>query len=178
MTQSSNRQGYLVTNKSGDDTEFSFVTDFGVEYIVYFLEADGYVQSASFASDFKMFGFGPVDKSRPEGKLPKDDNVVVTIFEIVYYYMSKYPERILTLVCSDESIWKPGPDNKNSRYAKFRNDLFARWYEDWQKAGVMPAEKIDCNLYGLFCSCLYLPGNPSKLELNEIINRMKAEKYS
>jgi hypothetical protein len=174
---SSSHQGYSITEESGNDKEFSFVTDHGIKYIVYFTEADGYVPSASFAKELKMFGFGPVVSTRPAGKLPKDEQVETALFEILYYYISKYPNRILVYVCSEESIWNPGPNHKHSRYAKWRRDAFANWYAKWQKTGIVSVEKIDYDLYGvLHCSCLFRSGNEYEKEIRQVINQTILEK--
>ncbi|QMW00760.1 hypothetical protein [Spirosoma foliorum] len=162
----------MISEESEDDSEFSFITAQGIKYLVYFKEADGYVPFASFAEDAKMFGFGPTKETRPTGKLPKDAQVGIAIFEILYYYISKYPNRILLFVCSDESIWYPGAENKHPRYAKWRSNTFSEWFENWQQTGVMPAEKIDYNLYGeLHCSCLFRSGNPYEVEVRQVIEQ-------
>jgi hypothetical protein len=174
----SNHPGYSITDESGSDSEFSFVTDYGLKYIVYFAEADGYAPSASFAHQLKMFGFGPTKETRPGGKLPNDKQVEIALFEILHYYISKYPDSILVFVCSDESIWKPGPDFRNARYARWRGKTFEKWYQAWQQTGVLPAEKIDYDLYGvLHCSCLFRVGNPHEAELRQVIEQTKLEKY-
>ncbi|GAB4016331.1 hypothetical protein GCM10028808_44430 [Spirosoma migulaei] len=124
-----------------------------------------------------MFGFGPVKETRPAGKLPKDPQVGIAIVEILYYYIAKYPDRILVFVCSDESVWQPGPDSRNPRYAKWRSDTFSEWFEGWQQTGIMPAEKIDYNLYGkLYCSCMFRSGNPYEAEVRQIIDQTVLEK--
>lgn len=74
-------------------------------------------------------------------------------------------------VCSDESVWNPGPGNRNIRFARRRSELFSKWYEDWQAVGAMSAEKIDSELYGeIYCSCFFRSENPYGNEIRDTIN--------
>ena len=169
-------QAYSI-RESSDGHEFSFTTDKGIVYLVYFAEADGYLPSASFAQQTKMFGFGPTDATRPAGRLLKDERVNTTIFEILYHYFTRYPGTILVFVCSEESPWRPGPGHKDPRYAYWRRNAFRDWFEEWKKIGVMPAEKVDYDLYGyIHCSCLFRSGNRYETEVRQVIHNTRLAK--
>lgn len=176
-TELSSQPAYLINERAGGN-DFSFVTAHGIEYLVYFTEADGYVPSASFASNTKMVGFTPVKSTYEEGKrLPNDPDVWTAIFEILYLYMNRHPDMVLLYVCSDESVWNPGSVHRHARYAKKRSEIFAERYTEWQQMGVMPAEKIDYGLYGqLYCSCIFRSGNPYKAEIRQVIEQTILEK--
>ncbi|GAB3762689.1 hypothetical protein [Spirosoma pomorum] len=158
------------------DKDFSFTTANGIEYLVYFTEADGYAPSASFASELKMFGFTPIKETRPAGRLPKDDLVSQTVFEVIYYYFSQHPETVLVYVCDESSVWDP--DNvKKPVFAKKRHAAFTEWFNRWQLTGVMPAVKIDYVYYDqLYCSCLFREGNSNEEEIREVIRQTILQK--
>ena len=172
-----NQQEYSINERAGGN-DFSFVTAHGIEYLVYFTEADGYVPSASFASNTKMLGFTPIKGTFEEGKrLPNDPHVWTAIFEVLYFYMNKHPRMVLLYVCSDEGVWNPGPEHRHARYAKKRSEVFAERYREWQQTDVMPVEKIDYSLYGqLYCSCIFRSGNPYETEIRQVIEQTILEK--
>lgn len=167
----SNQQGYLLSERVGGN-DFSFTTIHGIDYLVYFTEADGYVPSASFASEAKMMGFTTIQGTYEKGKrLPHDEQLWVAIFEVLYLYMTKHPNTVLLYVCSDESVWNPGPENRHPRFAKKRHEIFTERYKQWQQIGVMPVEKIDYGLYGqLYGSCVFRAGNPYEAEIIQVIS--------
>lgn len=170
-----NHPVYLISERA-DGHNFSFTTVHGVEYLVYFAEADGYVPSASFASHTRMLGFTPLRGTFREGeRLPNDAAAWPTIFEILYLYMNRYPDTVLLYVCSDVGVWDS--TKRHPRFAKKRSEVFAEKYELWQQTGVMPAVKIDYGLYGsLYCSCVFRSGNPYESEVRQVIHQTTLEK--
>ena len=108
-------------------------------------------------------------------RLPNDAAVWTTIFEILYLYMTRHPETVLLYVCSDVSVWNSA--KRHSRFAMRRSKIFGEKYQEWQQTGVMPAVKIDYELYGsLYCSCLFIIGNPFEPEIRQVIAQTIIEK--
>lgn len=116
-----------------------------------------------------MLGFTPIRGTYKEGKrLPNDEAIWATLFEIVYLYMERHPETVLLYVCSDVSVWDLA--KRHPRFARKRSEIFTEKYHEWQKAGVMPAEKIDYGLYdSLYGSCVFQTGNPYEAEIRQVI---------
>ncbi|GAB3882731.1 hypothetical protein [Spirosoma agri] len=173
----SSHQDYSIIEKPGGN-DFTFTTAHGITYLVYFTEADGYVPSASFVNETKMLGFGPKKGTYPMGKsLPDDPEVWPTIFEVLYLYMTHNPNRVLLYVCSNESVWRPGPDDRDDRYAKKRNEIFGVRFNEWQETGVMPAENIGFRLYdNNYCGCIFRSDNPYADEVRAVIDKTVLEK--
>lgn len=169
-------------SESGAES-YRFVTEQGITYLIYFLEADGYAPSASFAGNLKMFGFER--QPQPGAIQPlsegSDPRIMVTVVEVLQRHFLQYSDLVVLYVCSEYSVLyrrqDSGVKERHPRFAKKRSELFASWFEQWLQQSSMAIEKIDYALYGvIYGSCLFRAHHPKEAEIRQLIADTIAEK--
>lgn len=174
----SDQLAYLII-ESNNGNDFTFTTQKGVKYLAYFTDASGYAPGASFVDAFKMFGFQRTSGWDAPDKSENDGRIMITLFEILYYYFTANPVAVITYLCSDKSVWPTDvPERqRNIRFSKRRSEVFSQWFDEWQLTGVMPAEKVDFLLYGqLYAACFFRLGNQYEAEVRKVIDETLLEK--
>jgi hypothetical protein len=107
------------TYQEENDNEFFFITDSGSQYVIYFLETDGYFPDLAYVDAVKLFGFDIVKKSDDSNQFDKRiaDTIIISILEFL-----QKDRNILVYVCS-----------QSDRRQRYRNRLFDQWYKEYNQ---------------------------------------------
>ena len=156
----SSHLAYSISERE-EEGDFFFITDDGAEYSVYFTDGEGYAEGAAFAKNLKMFGFQRLKRATRKPRIGHDNRIMPTITEVLYRFLSAFPESVVIYACSD----KGGSQEK-------RNDIFADWFRIWEEVGIISIEKVDYSLYKqIYCSCLFRTGHPCEVEVKRTIEQ-------
>lgn len=167
------QQAYLVVES---EKGFNFLTDQDSTYWVYFTEADGFVPSASFASDALTFGFQ--NQTQATVTQNTDRRIMATILVILYHFLEAFPEKVLFYVC-DDSGYIGKEIIRDERLARRRSQIFGGWCDLWHQADNPVIEKIDrvISLGGpTYVSCLFLPTHPCSDEIRASVDEVSGQK--
>jgi hypothetical protein len=144
------------------DNSFIFITETGIEYKAYFLEASDYFPDQPFSSNLFMFGFEIITNvSEYKGKKTYDEKVKNTIAKTISDFLEYDKNRIVIYVCDPK-------DEKDV----YRSRLFNKWFVNL--SGETPILKIDDVLYeSAYISALLRNDNPFKNEFTETFFDLK-----
>ena len=144
------------------DNSFIFITDTGIEYKAYFLEASDYFPNQLYSPYLFMFGFEIVSElSEYKEKKAYDEKVKNTIAKTISDFLEYDKNRIIIYVCDPK-------DEKDV----FRSRLFNKWFISLAEENSIL--KIDDVLYdSAYISALLRKDNSFKNEFAEAFYDLK-----
>jgi hypothetical protein len=147
---------------SRSDNSFTFITDSGIEYKAYFLDASDYFPNQPFSSGLFMFGFEIITEvSEYKEKKAYDEKVKNTIARTISDFLKYDNSRIVIYVCDPK-------DEKDV----YRSRLFNKWFVSLSSETSIL--KIDDLLYeSAYISALLQNNNPYKNEFAEAFYGLK-----
>lgn len=138
---------------------FVFITNQGIEYIVYFIYGEDYLPNQSYSKDIYVFGF----QSNVKSKGIFDKRVAETIIQILDQFF-KDKKNLIVYSC-DQS------DNKETA----RKKLFDGWFNAY---GLIDYIKVDFQFEdSLYVSVIYRKDNPNIKEIEISLNQFGRTLY-
>lgn len=134
------------------DNEFYFTNDEGIEYVVYFSDADGYFPEIPFVEQVKVFGFHPITTAGNSKKFDKktSDTVIYLLFQFL-----NDSSNIALYVC----------DQSDGRQRN-RNRLFNHWFRKYNHFQLF---KMDLEFEGgVYISAITSENNPNLSEFQQL----------
>jgi hypothetical protein len=140
---------------------YTFTTDKGEEYLIYYSPADGYFPGMGVGQHAAMFGFTrPKVEIKDEDKIPKDPRVKATILKEIERFLDD-DRNVLVYVCQ----------TTKKRSAAARHKLFGDWFEEINDPRLI--RRVVNEADGLYASLVYTRTSPFAQELEENLPTME-----
>lgn len=140
---------------------YGFQTDAGIEYLVYFTEAEGYFEGYAFAPYAQMFGFGPIGHL---DKVPLDARTAPTVLQVAELFLQD-PRSVLVYFCDTHDR------RQAARYRRFLAWLQAYEHRnDYIQRPLVAAPDV-------YAMIVYRPDNPFAADIEDSLPSLQ-EKIS
>jgi hypothetical protein len=136
-----------------DNDGFSFDTDSGISYSLYFTEGKYYVPGASYADSVLMFGIKPIGDSILG---PPDLRIKSTVVYALLDIFESEPETVIVYVC-----------DQSGKQEKVRSRLFNKWYLDYCKGFVRLQHEDDEQR--TFAYAIFREDHPARKEIESTV---------
>jgi hypothetical protein len=140
---------------------YTFTTDKGEEYLLYYSPADGYFPGLKVSQYATMFGFTrPKVALKDEDKTPKDPRIKATILKEIGRFLDD-DRNVLVYVCQ----------TTKKRSAAARHKLFGDWFEEIDEPRLI--HRVVNEADELYASIVYAQTSPFAQELEENLPTME-----